>query len=329
MTNFWKEIANPIIVLAPMEDVTDTVFRELIVSISDPSRLHIVFSEFTSTDGLCHKTGRENVIKRLFIAKQEKELLKKTNTRIVAQIWGADPEKFYQSARMISEELDFDGLDINMGCPVKKIIKQGSCSALIQNPSLAREIIQATIEGSSLPVSVKTRIGFKEISTLEWIGYLLETGLSAITIHGRIQKVMSDGPVYWDEIEKAARLRDPNNPECLIIGNGDVLDIKNAEEKCLEHGLDGIMIGRGVFHNPWLFNPGFVNPSPDQKIALMLEHVDRFVDTWGDERNFDILKRFFKVYISGFNGAAQLRSELMQTKNRDETRAIADRARTS
>ena len=168
--NFWKRLPRPIFSLAPMEDVSDTSFRQLVMEISDPVFFHVIFTEFTSTDGLCHPVGRKNVISRLLVNDTEREVLKNKGFKIVAQIWGADPEKFYQATKLICTEMQFDGIDINMGCPVKKIVKQGGCSALIGRPALAKEIIQATKEASDLPVSIKTRTGTKKHDTENWIG---------------------------------------------------------------------------------------------------------------------------------------------------------------
>ena len=134
--------------------------------------------------------------------------------------------------RIISEEGEFDGIDINMGCPVKKIVKQGGCSALIALPDLAKEIIYATQEASTVPVSVKTRIGLKSINTEEWISHLLETKPTLITIHGRIQKQQSEGEANWDEVKKAVELRDQMGSETLIHGNGDVWSYANGFGVC-------------------------------------------------------------------------------------------------
>lgn len=320
--NFWKTLPRPFLALAPMEDVTDTVFRELILNISAPGALHVVFSEFTSTDGLCHEKGRGKVIERLLVNPSERKLLKQKGIRLVAQIWGADPEAFYRSARMITRDMDFDGLDINMGCPVRKVVKQGACAALIKQPALAREIIQATLEGTDLPLSVKTRIGFDRIQTEEWMGNLLETGISALSLHGRIQKVDSEGPVHWEEIARAVRMKNEINPRVVIMGNGDVMSLEEARERSEETGTDGIMIGRGVFHNPWIFNPVQREHSPREKTGLLLQHTRLFGNTWQNRKNFDILKRFFKIYVNGFYGAARLRAELMEARSAEEVEKI-------
>lgn len=193
--------------LAPMEDVTDTVFRELVMSVSAPDRLHLLFTEFTSVDGLCHPVGREAVLHRLRVNESERVLLNKLNVKLIAQIWGNDPEKFHRAARFITDEFSFDGIDINFGCPVGKVVKQNTCSALIGQPALAIDIIDATIKGSGLPVSVKTRTGIKVHQTEEWMGQLLRSDLSAITLHARTQKMQSLYPAEWEQVAIAVSVR--------------------------------------------------------------------------------------------------------------------------
>lgn len=139
-----------------MEDVTDTSFREVVAGISDPRYLHVLFTEFTSVDGLNHPKGKVKVAERLFVSESEKNLLKQKNIKLVAQIWGNKPELFHKIAREITDEYEFDGIDINMGCPVKNVVKNGCCSALIGQQNLAKEIIFAAKEATHLPVSIKT-----------------------------------------------------------------------------------------------------------------------------------------------------------------------------
>jgi nifR3 family TIM-barrel protein len=316
--NFWHNIKTPTFTLAPMEDVTDTVFREIVLSVSNPDCLHVLFSEFMSTDGFCHEVGKPKVRHRIFINDSEKKLLKETGIKLVAQIWGTKPEKFAETARIISEEGEFDGIDINMGCPVKKIVKQGGCSALIAFPDLAKEIIYATQEASSVPVSVKTRIGLKSINTEEWISHLLETKPAVITVHGRIQKQQSEGEANWDEVRKAVQLRDDMQSETLIHGNGDVWSYAQGLDYVKKYGVDGIMVGRGIFKDPWFFNNVITDKTPEARLDLLWKHAKLFTDTWGHEKNFAILKRFFKIYTSGFPGAANIRAKLMETNSIEE-----------
>jgi tRNA-dihydrouridine synthase len=320
--NFWKDLKKPVFTLAPMEDVTDTVFREIVLGISDPFCLHVLFSEFMSTDGFLHVAGGPKVKHRIQVNDSEKELLKKTGVKLVAQIWGADPEKYARTAKILSEEGEFDGIDINMGCPVKKIVKQGACSALIGNPTLAKEIIYATQEASTIPVSVKTRIGINKVITEEWIGHLLETKPLLITVHARIQKQQSEGLADWNEVAKAVNLRDQMKSDTLIHGNGDVTSYHDGLMKAATYGVDGIMVGRGIFHNPWFFNKEESEKSAEEKIGLLWKHTLLFTQTWGPDKNFAILKRFFKIYTCGFPGAAQIRANLMETGSTEDVKAV-------
>ena len=315
MNNFWQHIPNPAFSLAPMEDVTDTVFREIVAGISEPGRLNVVFTEFTSVEGMNHPKGRERVSERLIVNDSERELLKKLNMKLVAQIWGRNPEIYNSIAKYISENYDFDGLDINMGCPVKKVIKTGSCSALIGEPGLAKEIIQATKGGTPLPVSVKTRTGIKKHQTEEWISHLLEAEPAAIILHGRTQRMQGEGDADWGEIAKAVRIKNQISPETPLHGNGDVFSFADGMKKLKETGVDGIMIGRGIFQNPWFFNPEKTEISMEERIEKLLEHTRLFEKTWGGIKNFNILKRFYKIYLNSFPGAAKMRADLMKVKN--------------
>jgi nifR3 family TIM-barrel protein len=310
MSNFWQILPKPFFVLAPMEEVTDTVFRRIISSCGRPD---LMVTEFTSVEGLASEIGRSKVIHRLQYTSEEQPL--------VAQIWGITPEHYYQ-AGVYAREQGFAGLDINMGCPVKKVIKQGACSALIKNPSLASDVIKAAQEGSQdIPVSVKTRIGFGEIQTEEWIGFLLQHQLDALTIHGRTVKELSDYPAHWDEIGKAVKLKNKLSPETVIIGNGDILSYQQGLEMAGQYQVDGIMIGRGVFHNPWIFNPKIdpSNLSTEIKVQKLIEHIQLFDQTWGNEKNFAVMKKCFKMYLNNFPGASEIRSKLMTCNTAEES----------
>jgi nifR3 family TIM-barrel protein len=302
MQSFWQQLPKPFFVLAPMEEVTDTVFRRIISSCGRPD---VMVTEFTSVEGLASEIGRSKVIHRLQYTPSEQPL--------VAQIWGITPEHYYQ-AGVYAREQGFAGLDINMGCPVKKVIKQGACSALIKNPKLASDIIQAAQEGAQdIPVSIKTRIGFSEINTEEWIGFLLQHNLAALTIHGRTVKELSDYPAHWDEIGKAVDLRNQTSPDTLIIGNGDINSYQQGLAMVEKYKVDGIMIGRGVFHNPWIFNPDIDHNtlSTEIKIKKLIQHIQLFDQTWGQDKNFAVMKKCFKMYLNNFPGASEIRSKLM------------------
>ena len=319
-SNFWHNQNIPSFSLAPMEDVTDTVFREIVMRNSEEGKLNLLFSEFTSTDGMCHEIGHDKVKHRLQINDSEKQLLKDKNVNLIAQIWGKNPEKYYKTAQYIAKETDFDGIDINMGCPVKNVVKSGCCSALIQDPELAKDIILATREGSNLPLSVKTRIGFKEVVTDSWISHLLGMPIDALIIHGRIQKQMSDGLADWNEIAKAVRLRDQLAPHIKLIGNGDIMSYQDGLDKVKQYGVDGVMVGRGIFKNPWMFNPEVIDIDEDTRLNMLWEHTDLYTQTWLGNKNFAILKRFFKIYCKEFHGAAKLCNQLMQTSSASEVK---------
>lgn len=315
MSNFWKELKRPFFSLAPMEDVTDFVFREIVAEhLPKPD---VFFTEFTSADALC-SDGRQNALDKLKYSEGERP--------IVAQIWGVDTDNLYKAAKLV-QKLGFDGVDINMGCPDRNVMKKGAGAALCANPQLAGEIIDAVKAGANkIPVSVKTRLGYKKMITEEWARFLLGKNIQALAIHGRIAKQRSFGDANWDEIGKAVKIRDEMGIDTLIVGNGDILSTKQGKDVANKYNLDGIMIGRGIFHNPWVFDPtspeSYVR-GKEEYIDLMMKHVDLYVDTWGDTKNFEIMKKFFKMYVRSFDGAAQFRDRLMQTKTPEEVKEIA------
>lgn len=305
--NFWKQLKKPFFVLAPMADVTDMAFRQII---NDTGRPDVFYTEFVSADGLCSEKGRPKLLPHLTFKDNERP--------IVAQFFGSKPENFYACAQL-AVELGFDGIDINMGCPVGKIVKQDSGAGLILNPQLAQEIIRETKRGAgNLPVSVKTRIGYNAIDTENWVSKLIEAEPAAIILHGRTQKEMSKVPAHWDEIGKAVKLC--HAAGITIIGNGDIMSYAEGLNKAKEYDLDGIMIGRGVFQNPWIFNPEIdpASKTPAERIEILKKHIQHFVELWGDDKNFDVMKRFVKVYIKDWDGAKTLRDELMTKRNAPE-----------
>ena len=318
MENFWTTLPRPILSLAPMEGVTDTVFRRVVARCAKPD---VYFTEFTNCDGLW-SAGREALMQSLLFTETERP--------IVAQIWGIDPALFYKTAKFIGE-LGFDGIDINMGCPVRDINKHGACASLIKNPNLAREIIQATKEGAgNLPISVKTRIGYTTIQTEEWIPVLLSTGIDVLTIHGRTAKELSSVPCHWDEIGKAVGMRDTMKRKTLIIGNGDVMSAAEALNKSKTYGVDGVMIGRGVLRNLWVFDRTGAaqehtclrRQAKKEMLRLLLDHVSLFDEVWGRKKSFATLRKYFKIYTTGFYQASELREQLMKTNNRKEVEAL-------
>lgn len=311
MKNFWYNLKQPFFVLAPMDDVTDVVFREIVRKTARPD---VFFTEFTNVDGL-QSQGRDKLITRL--------RLKKGDHPIVAQIWGKNPENYFKTAQDIVK-MGFDGIDINMGCPDRSVTKNGCCSALINNPELAKQIIEATKKGAGgLPVSVKTRIGFSDVRTEEWISFLLKQDIAALTVHGRTSKQMSKVPADWDEIKKAVEIRNKLGVKTVIVGNGDVKNHDDGLKKAGESGVDGIMIGRGIFTDLWAFESGKREAGSEKEmLKLLLDHARMFEKEWGRTKNFLILRRFFKIYVSNFANASKLRDQLMQTKSLPDVEKI-------
>jgi tRNA-dihydrouridine synthase len=308
--NFWQQLPKPFFVLAPMDDVTDVVFRQVVEAAAPPE---VYFTEFVSTDGL-QSPGRESTMERLRI---EPDLARP----LVAQIWGSDPEKYLQTAQDIAG-MGFAGIDINLGCPERGIVARGCCGGLIGHNDRVAEIIAATRQGApALPVSVKTRIGLGTIITEEWTGFLLTQNLAALTIHGRTVREMSKVPAHWDEIAKVAALRDQLVSDTVIIGNGDIENRAHGLQLAKESGVDGLMIGRGIFHDLYVFAQEVSERTPEERLEMLYLHLDLY-EKWGSTKSYQTLKKFFKIYVSGWPGAADLRAQLMETSTTAETRDV-------
>ncbi len=306
--NIWEKAAAPIFILAPMDDVTDCVFRSMVRECAEPD---IFVTEFVNVDGL-QSAGREKLLYKLRLYADERN--------VIAQLWGLNPDNFRKTAAELAD-MGFVGIDLNMGCPAKSEVKNGACSALINNRELAVDIIKATQEGAGdLPVSVKTRLGFSTVD-LTWHELLLQQNLAALTVHWRTRKEMSKVPAHWEYAADVNRLRDTISPHTKLIGNGDVMDKARAKQLAKRYALDGIMIGRGVFHDPYIFadESPWLTLDREQKIALYRTHVERFANTWQQgERKLVTLNKFCKIYVNGFDGAKELREKLMAAQSSDE-----------
>ncbi len=321
MTNFWERLKKPFFVLAPMEDVTDAAFRHLIATHSAPEVPRVFYTEFTSADGLVRadEDGRRKLLKKLEYADIERP--------IVAQLFSAVPEYMEAGARLVAE-LGFDGVDINMGCPVDPIIRQGCGAALIRNPALARELIRAAKRGvragrsGGLPVSVKTRIGYNANELETWLPELLAEDPAAVVIHARTRKEMSEVPARWEHVARAVEIRDSLKSQARIVGNGDVQDIEDAKVKVAETKADGAMLGRAVFGNPWLFSGRADTSSPEEKMRALAEHIALFQKHLSGFVNEAVMKRHFKAYVGGWDGAKELRGRLMEAENLDDAQQI-------
>lgn len=302
MTNIWQTLPKPIFCLAPMFGATDSAFRQLLVKIGKPD---LMFTEFINVQAI-YSPEIKSLVNLLSYSKIEQPL--------ICQIWGLDPELFEASADLIYH-LGFKGVDINFGCPEKAVLKKGAGAATIDNPLLAEKIIKSTLKGARnrIPVSVKTRLGNKTLVTDSWFKFLLSQNLSAISVHCRTAKELSVGPTHWEEIRKIVKLKNKLKSKTLIIGNGDIFSRATAYERIKQTKIDGVMIGRGVFQNPWIFNAKIADQpkTKQEKIATLQTHIDLYKTTWGKDKPIHPLKRFLKVYLNGFRGAVALRTKLM------------------
>lgn len=346
---FWKKVkensltrGTPISVLAPMADVTDPAFRRIIAKYGKPDAL---WTEFVSADGLCSR-GREVVIRDLAFSPEERP--------IVAQLFTSHPEKMREAAALCAK-LGFDGIDINMGCPDRTIEKQGAGAAMMKTPEVAKAVIRAAKEGApGLPISVKTRVGYNKVEIETWLPAILEEGVAVLTVHARTRKEMSDVPARWEFVKRAVEMRDAmqgsaetaaaeGRERTLIFGNGDVLDLVDGHEKSRAAGADGAMLGRAIFGNPWLFdgarqrrevggvNGGAIHGSsaayfsPEEireRLLVLVEHTELFGQLLGDIKSFAIMKKHFKAYVHGWEGAKEFRMKLMEAVDAEEVAAM-------
>ena len=316
MHSFWNKLPRPFFVLAPMEAVTDVVFRHVVAKAGAPD---VFFTEFANATGWVH-AGDKAIRGRLVKTDDEHPL--------VAQIWGGEPGDMEAFAKHCAE-LGFDGIDINMGCPAKSAVKSGG-SALIRKPDVAVAAIAAA-KTAGLPVSVKTRLGYTHVDEWQkWLAVLFAQDLAALTIHLRTKKEMSKVPAHYELISEIKKLRDERAPQTLLIINGDIRDRQHGMELVDKYKIDGVMIGRGVFANPFVFNDQKpAQPNSERRkdlLELLRYHLDLF-DQYQPElgRPFETLKRFFKIYIRDFDGASDLREQLMHAATTDEVRELLQR----
>lgn len=307
---FWKKLSKPVFALAPMADVTDVAFRRIIAKYSKPD---VMWTEFVSADGLVRASeeGRRKLLKGLEFSGAERP--------IVAQLFSSKPDNM-QKASALCRELGFDGVDINMGCPDKGIEKQGCGAAMIRNPENAKAVIEACKRGFQGPVSVKTRLGYNKDELDTWLPQLLSCDIAAITIHARTRKEMSKVPARWERVRRAVEIRNESGKNTLILGNGDVLTVESGKLKAEETGCDGVMLGRAIFGNPWLF-ASYV-PTTEERLSVMVEHTKLFEELLRGIKNFAVMKKHYKAYVTGFEGSHELRAKLMQTNNSGEVEKL-------
>ena len=311
--NFWQKLKKPFFVLAPMADVTDFVERQMLVKYGKPD---VIYTEFVSADGLANPKGRKVLMKDMRFSENERP--------IVAQIFGSNPENIKKAAALMKKK-GFDGVEINMGCPDRSVEKQGAGSALMKNPKLAREIIRAAKEGAGeMPVSVKTRIGYNKNEIETWLPEILAEKPAVLTVHLRTRKEMSEVDAHWELAPRIVEMARENG--VIIVGNGDVKSLNDGRRKAKDSGMDGVMVGRGIFGNPWFFNKKIKieNLSLEERFEVMLEHAKLFEKEIAKKKikGFHVMKKHYKAYVSGFDGAKELRAKLMETENSQQAREI-------
>jgi nifR3 family TIM-barrel protein len=315
MKKFWNKLPKPFFSLAPMADVTDVAFRSILAKYGKPD---VTWTEFVSADGLV-SGGRDILKYDLLYSEKERP--------IIAQLFSSNPIKMREAAKYVVL-LGFDGIDINMGCPDKSVEKGGAGAAMMKNEKLAGEIIQAVKDGikdskkKNVSVSVKTRIGYNKNQINEWIPFLLSQDIDALTIHARTRKEMSLVPARWEHVKEVVKIRNKMRVKTKIIGNGDVRDLKHGYDLAKETGCDGIMIGRGVFGNPWIFSRREKIPTINEKLKVMLEHTKLYENILGKVKNFATMKKHYKAYVNGFDGAKELRIKLMEADSYKEVEKI-------
>lgn len=309
--NFWSQFKKGFTCLAPMEGVTDIAFRQVIARAARPD---IFFTEFTNVNSYSSEKGRPNALERLRFEPSEQP--------IVAQIWGKNPEMFKETVEAV-KNLGFQAVDINMGCPERHVVATGGGSGLIRTPELAKEILKAAKEVEGITVSVKTRLGYTKTDEWKaWLTNLLEEHPAALTVHLRTKKEMSKVDAHYELIPEIVELRNQLSPDTKLIINGDIKSAAEAQ-KFVEQGVDGIMIGRGVFQNPFCFEKTPKEHTREELLDLMNYHLDLYEKY--ELRPYDPLKHFYKIYVNNFPGASDLRAELMQTKTIAEARKVISR----
>ena len=318
---FWGKLTKPFFVLAPMADVTDPAFRRIIAKYGKPD---VMWTEFVSADGLflADTEGQRKIKKDLEYSEEERP--------IVAQFFTSKPEMMRKASKC-SADWGFDGFDINMGCPDRSIERQGAGASLMKNPKLAQELIQAAKDGvkdsvkeggRNIPVSVKTRIGYNKNEIEKWLPALLKAEPVALTIHARTRKEMSKVPADWDQIKRAVEIRDELKSDTYILGNGDVTNLEDAQKKVDETECDGVMLGRAIFGNPWLFDKDKKDISIEERLNILVEHTKLYEELLGGIKSFNVMKKHYKAYVNGWDGAKELRVKLMDARDANEVKSV-------
>ena len=309
MKNFWNKIKKPILALAPMAGVTDSAFREICRKYG----ADVVYTEMVSADGLYYDSKK--TLELLQFSKKEKP--------IVIQLFGKNPEKFTKAAEICTKH-GFDGIDINFGCPAKKVVAHGGGVTLMRDLDNCHKIIEAVLKGTNLPVSVKIRAGIDKVTALDFVDSIKDLDVSALMIHGRYFMNPFSGDIDFEMIKQVKK-----KFKGIVLGNGGI-NIPEDAKKMMATGVDGVGLARGVYGKPYLFKQikdYLIKDSYleiDRKLLkkIILEHAKLAFKTKGDHGLVELRKHLL-WYVSGFSGAKNLRKELVEVKSLKDIQNIS------
>ena len=314
----WKirdvEIKNRI-VIAPMAGISNGAFRELCYK----NGAGLVYGEMLSDKAIVYGNEKTKTM----------AIIDDTYHPITAQLFGSEVDSMVKAAIYLDQETNCDIIDINMGCPVNKVIKTGAGSHLMRTPDLAVEIVSEIIKNVKKPVTVKMRLGFtrQEMNYLELAQRLEEVGVSAIALHARTRSEMYEGKAHWEEIAKLKQaLKIP------VIGNGDIKTVEDAVRMFDETGVDAIMIGRGIVGNPFLIKEilNYYDGKEDYRVSyeerldMCIKHTQRLIDLMGEKPAIRQMRGIAPHYFTGMPHSAQYRGKLNQIETFAEIIAIVD-----
>jgi len=303
----WKNIKKPVACLAPMADYTDSPFSLICKEMG----ADIIYREMVSSDAIVHKN--EKTLKMATFDKKEKP--------IILQIFGKDPTIMAEAAQILEAKYKPDGIDLNMGCPARKIVANFNGASLMKEPKLAAEIVKAVKAAVKVPVSIKTRTGWeRETEILKFAKIIEEAGADALAIHGRTKKMAYSGKADWEIIAKVK-----NKISIPVLLNGDVASYDDFKTALKVSGVDGVLIGRGALGNPWIFknikNNSDVPPDAKQIKKIILQHLKLHLAHYG-ERGFTLFRKHLASYLKGVEDAKRVRAEAMAAGTVSELKKI-------